>query len=83
MHEGSITLWFVGFISSQYVIKGVVHFGDYLVSTVDQGWVEEITGQGAFNLSNKLIKHFLILNTKSFPLLVMVGGVVFIVMLRL
>lgn len=72
-HEGSITLWFMGFMSSQYMIKDVVILGDKFLSSVDQGWVEEISGQGAFKLSSGLRKSLLSLNAGASPLLIMVG----------
>lgn len=76
LHEGFITLWFIGFISSQYLIKDVVHFGGRFISTVDQGWVEEIRGQGALKLSRKLRVGLISLNTGAIPLLIMVGALV-------
>lgn len=45
--EGFRTLWFVRFISSQYLIKDTVKYGAGLIYVVDRGWVEMRTGQGA------------------------------------
>lgn len=37
VHEGLTGLWFLGFISSQYVIKDVAYLGGKFVSVVEQG----------------------------------------------
>jgi len=73
----------MGFISSQYPIKDVVHFGGRFISTVDQGWVEEISGQGALKLSGKLRRGLTSLNTGAIPLLIMVGVLTTSVLFRL
>lgn len=83
LHEGAITLWFMGFISSQYLIKDVVRFGGHFISTVDQGWVEEMSGQGALKLSRDLSSSLLSLNTGAVPLLMIVGTLMAVISYRL
>jgi len=82
IHEGFIGLWFLRFISSQYVVKEVVHYGGRFLSVVDCGWVEASSGQGAVRLRAASRSSLLRLNANVVPALIMVGLLVFFAIFR-
>lgn len=67
-------LFFLGHVSSQYIVKNVAYFGGRFVSVVDQGWVEWRSGYGGAKiLSNHYIKFLQVINRGSIPLFFLVG----------
>jgi hypothetical protein len=71
--EGFSTLWFVSFMSSQYLIKDAVKYGARLVYVVDRGWVEIRTGQGALSRRSSVASWARSINMGVVPLLLIVG----------
>lgn len=46
-HTITTSLWFLTPLSTQHIIKPPLALGTHLLATVDQGWVESLTRQGA------------------------------------
>lgn len=52
-HTITTSLWFLTPISTQHIIKPPLAIGTHLLATVDQGWTELITRQGAHHTIKK------------------------------
>jgi len=58
-HWASCTIWFLVPLSSQFIIKIPLITSHHLIKTIDQGWLETISGQGSNSqllfINNKII----------------------------
>lgn len=72
LEEGFVSLWFLSYISSQYLIKDSVWVGGRMLSVVDQGWIEWRFGLGAKRLLRvKMSGRFSVLGQRLITIIFM------------
>ena len=69
-----VSLFFLGHLSSQYSVGGVVYYGGRFVLIVDQGWVEWGVGYGVGELLKTVyVKVLQLMNQGAVPLFFLIG----------
>jgi len=74
-HWASCSIWYLAPLSSQFLIKAPLISSHHLIKTMDQGWLEVISGQGA-NLSLITLNNTLINKIPGTPTGYLIGALI-------
>jgi hypothetical protein len=84
LKDGLLRLFFLGHVSSQYVVKNASWVGGRFISVVDHGWVEWRTGHGVKSLlGGGLASSVQSFNSGHIPIFFLVGVVRFFAVISL